>query len=361
MRLIFDSHLDLAWNALSWKRDLSLPLTELNATDQVDDHPSRGRATISLPELRRAGTAVCLATMMARVPYGSSVTVQGSSLDFPNHANAYGFAHSQLAYYRVLAQTDEVRILTNALALQKHWAEWESSPDWQSMPIGIIPAMEGCDAICHPQQAAEWFDAGLRCASLVHYGSSKYEAGTGDDGPVTPDGVALLSEFERLGMILDTTHLCDRSFFQALDHFAGPILASHQNCRSVVPGIRQFSDDQIRLLLERSGILGIAFDAWMLYPGWERGVTDRAVVSMESAADHVDYICQLAGNHQQVALGTDLDGGYGTEQTPVGLDCYADLQNLADIFAKRGYSAAAIDAIFGKNWLSFFEQHLPQN
>ena len=99
----------------------------------------------------------------------------------------------------------------------------------------------------------------------------------------------------------------------------------------------------------------------MLYPGWERGVTDRAVVSMESAADHVDYICQLAGNHQQVALGTDLDGGYGTEQTPVGLDCYADLQNLADIFAKRGYSAAAIDAIFGKNWLSFFEQHLPQN
>ena len=297
---------------------------------------------------------------MARVPYGSTVAIQGSSLDFPNHASAYGFAHGQLAYYRALDQANEIQILVDATALQAHWSRWETSQDWDQLPVGVIPAMEGCDAICHPQQAGEWFSAGLRCASLVHYGSSKYASGTGDDGPVTAEGIKLLAEFERLGMILDTTHLCDTSFFQALDHFGGPVLASHQNCRAIVPGIRQFSDEQIHLLLQRDGILGIAFDAWMLHPDWERGVTDRSVVSIAAAADHVDHICQLAGDHQHVALGSDLDGGFGTEQTPSGLETFGDLRKLTDILAGRGYSSEAIDAIFGRNWLQFFAKHLPQ-
>ncbi|MCH2141269.1 MAG: membrane dipeptidase [Phycisphaerales bacterium] len=160
-------------------------------------------------------------------------------------------------------------------------------------------------------------------------------------------------------MILDTTHLCDQSFYQALDHFQGPLVASHQNCRALVPGDRQFSDEQIKLILQRDGLLGTAFDAWMLYPNWERGKTSRQVVSIEAAADHIDHICQLAGDAKHICLGTDLDGGYGTEQTPTGLEQYRDLQKLSDILSQRGYPTTAIQDILGGNGFEFFQRHLP--
>ena len=360
MPRLFDTHLDLAWNAVSWKRNLRLPLAELNQIDgQFDDHPSRGRVTISFPELRDAGLAICLGTMMGRVPYGGEVAIHGSSLDFPDHESAYGFAHSQLGYYRALEQAGEVRLLTDAISLAEHWNAWQDESRWPNLPLGLIPAMEGADAICRPSQAAEWFAAGLRCVSLVHYGSSQYAAGTGDDGPVTAAGIELLKEFDALGMILDTTHLCDQSFYQALDHFQGPLVASHQNCRALVPGDRQFSDEQIKLILQRDGLLGTAFDAWMLYPNWERGKTSRQVVSIEASADHIDHICQLAGDAKHICLGTDLDGGYGTEQTPTGLEQYRDLQKLSNILSQRGYSTAAIQDILGGNGFEFFQRHLP--
>ena len=361
MPLLFDSHLDLAWNAISWKRNLLAPLDELNASEQhLDDSAARGKATTCFPEMRRGDVAVCLGTMMARVPYGDVPQVHGASLDFPDHWSAYAFARSQLAYYQVLAAESELKIITRSDELHQHWDAWTETDKHDALPVGIIPAMEGSDAICFPEQAQQWFDHGLRCASLVHYGRSKYAAGTGEEGPVTEEGLQLLDEFARVGMILDTTHLCDTSFFQAIDRFDGPVLASHQNCRSLVPGQRQFSDEQIELIVQRRGLLGIALDAWMLYPGWERGKTDRSVVSIDAVADHIDHICQLAGNSRHVAFGSDLDGGFGTEQTPTGLDSIADLQKLDAILSERGYDREAIRGIFGENWLRFFAEHLPE-
>jgi membrane dipeptidase len=360
MPLLFDSHLDLAWSALTWKRDLLRPLREMNCLDaQVDDHPARGRATVCLPEMRRAQVAVCLATLMGRVPYGSSAAAHGGSLDFPRHENVFAFAQGHLAYYRILAERGHLRLLSNRAQLQQHWRDWQAATDTIEPPIGIILAMEGSDAICEPEQAEIWFACGLRCASLVHYGSSRYASGTGDDGPLTASGRQLLDQFARLGIILDTTHLCDQSFFQAIDYFAGPVMASHQNCRALVPGERQFSDEQVQRLLTRKGVVGIAFDAWMMYPGWERGRTQRDVVSIAAAIDQIDHVCQLAGNDSQVAIGSDLDGGFGTEQTPTGLDSIADLQQLAPLLSQRGYSDESIERIFGGNWLRFFGEHLP--
>jgi membrane dipeptidase len=360
MPLLIDSHLDLAWNALSWKRDLLLPLPELNRIDaDQDPHPARGHATVSLPELRRGQVAVCLATLMGRVPYGETINVHGNSLDFPRHENVFAFAQGQLAYYRILELRGEVRWLRDRHQLQQHWQAWQTAGDRAAQPIGIIIAMEGSDAICEPEQAELWYQDGLRCASLVHYGSSRYASGTGDDGPLTACGRKLLDEFARLGIILDVTHLCDQSFFEAIDHFAGPVLASHQNCRALVPGQRQFSDEQLRRVLDRDGVIGIAFDAWMMYPGWERGKTSREVVAIGAAVDHVDHLCQLAGNDRQVAIGSDLDGGFGTEQSPTGLDSIADLQRLAPLLSQRGYSDESIARIFGGNWLRFFSEHLP--
>jgi membrane dipeptidase len=82
-------------------------------------------------------------------------------------------------------------------------------------------------------------------------------------------------------------------------------------------------------------------------------------VPLAAAADHIDHICQLAGNANHVAFGTDLDGGFGTEQSPGGLDTIADLHKFESILAGRGYSDADIDRIFHGNWLQFFLRALP--
>ena len=353
MRNIIDSHLDLAWNALEWKRDLTLPLDELNGREEgLSDVKFRGNATISFPEMRHGRIGLCVATLMARVPYSTNKPIYSACLDYPSHDIAYAAAQGQLAYYRQMEARGEMRICHKVTDLDELWSQWEVGETTDRLPpIGVIIAMEGSDGIVEPQQAEAWYEDGLRCASLVHYGCSAYAAGTGEEGPLTEAGRQLLAEFERLGIILDTTHLSDTSFFEAMDLYTGIVIASHQNSRALVPHQRQFSDEQFRLIIEREGVIGVAFDAWMLGPGYQYGKTSRDAVDIESAADHVDHLCQMAGNVQHVAIGSDLDGGFGTEQCPAGLESIADLQKLDPIFSARGYSDADIDAIFHGNWL----------
>lgn len=361
MTPIIDSHLDLSWNAFSWGRDITAPLQTINAAERhMTDERARGKATTCLPELRRAGVTVCLATVLARAPRFHEPPSEGylrTRLDHPNQEIACAVARGQLAYYRQLEQRGEVRFLCSRADLGVHWAAWSQTSDHS--PIGLILAMEGADPITSPGELERWWNDGLRSLGLVHYGHGRYATGTGVDGPLTPQGIDLLREMRRVGMILDVTHMADESFFEALDCFDGPVMASHNNCRALVPGQRQFSDEQIRLLLERDAVIGVAFDAWMLYPGWEIGCTNREVVELAAAADHIDHICQLAGNCDHVAIGSDLDGGFGTEQTPVGLDSIADLQKLVGILAHRGYKPDSIDGIFHGNWLRHFLRHLP--
>jgi len=361
MRRIFDGHLDLSWNALSWDRDITLELDALNRSEQgMTDHPGRGRATTTLPEMRRGGVAACQATLLARAKPGARRPDGSSrlSLDFSNQEIASATARGQLAYYELLERRGLLRMIRTASELDAQWRSWAEDP--AETPIGTILAMEGADPIVDIGQAAAWWNLGLRSVNLAHYGKSRYAVGTGDDGPLTPDGILLLKEFEQLGMILDATHLSDTSFFQALDQFSGPVLASHNNCRELVPHQRQFSDEQLKLLIERDAVIGAALDAWMLAPGWVKGKTTRDVVTLEAVADHIDHICQISGDSTHAAIGSDLDGGYGTEQTPLGLDRISDLQDLGGMLTARGYSPEAIDGIFHGNWLRFFSRNLPR-
>jgi membrane dipeptidase len=358
LKLLIDAHLDLAWNALSFNRDLTQPLDTLNRIERgMTDHPCRECATVSLPELKRGGVAVCLGTVLAR-SNPDIQAVERTNLDHRSPVIAYAAGQGQLAYYKMLARQGHVEVIGTAEALNQHWSRCSKEGE-TDVPLGLILSMEGTDPILTPDDAHRWWDDGLRVAGLCHYGRSTHAVGTGDNGPLTEAGIELLHEFDRLGMILDVTHLSDQSFDQALETFSGPVLASHSNCRALVPDERQFSDGQLKRLIERGAVVGTAFDAWMLHPGWERGKTPPGVVGMKAAADHIDRVCQLAGNTDHAAIGSDLDGGFGTEQTPHDLSTIADLQKLGHILAERGYSDADVDAILHGNWLRFFRQYLP--
>ncbi len=360
MRPIFDAHLDLSWSALQWGRDLTQPLDAVRAAEaHMTDHPARGRGTVSLPEMRAAGIGVCLATLLARAkpdvcpPSGFT----RRDLDFRTQSMAYAMAHGQLAYYRALEQSGHLRFVRTRADLTNHWRAWTAAP--ASEPLGIILAMEGADPIITPDQADEWFAAGLRCVGLAHYGQGAYAMGTGGEGPVTPAGRELLRHFQRLGMIVDLTHCGEPGFFEVLDQFSGPVHASHNMCRALVPADRQFSDQQLRALIDRGAVIGMAFDAWMLQPGWKIRGEDNPPVPLTAVADHIDHICQLAGTARNVGIGSDLDGGFGNEQTPHDLPTIASLQSLSSILQSRGYTDADVDAIFHGNWLRFFSQSLP--
>jgi membrane dipeptidase len=373
-RLLFDAHLDIAWNAVSFDRDQLRPVSELRANEAGMTGKARGRCTVSLPEMRTARVGVCLATVLARaLPKTLPAMAEGlgaagvrrhgpvilrEDLDYANQTIACAAARAQLAYYELLEQQGHLRQIRDAETLDAVWKLWQEDEKTPA-PIGYILSMEGADPIIEPSQAQWWWDHGLRTACLAHYGPSAYAMGTGGDGPLTPRGRELLQEFDRLGMILDLVHTADEAFEQAMGLFSGPVFVSHGNCRALVPHDRQLSDEQIRQLIERGGVIGVVADAWMMVPNYEKGPGPKPAVTLAHLADHIDRICQLAGNTRHAAIGSDLDGGFGTEQTPTDLDTIADLQNLAPLLAARGYSDADIDAIFHANWLRFFREALP--
>ncbi len=356
--IVFDAHLDLAWNAIDWNRDLWLPVNDLRAREKatsIEEFKARGHGTVSFPELRIAQVATFIATLLPRLYRPSLIP---AIQRYASMEAAYAASMGQLAYYRVLEAAGKLRWIKDWPTLERHLNEWMAPKALQStVPLGFILSMEGADSILSPDQVHHWYDAGLRIIGPAHYGVSPYVHGTGTVGGLFPQGPALLKEMERVGMILDVTHLSDQCFDESLDIYGGPVLASHHNCRALVPDQRQLTDDQIKRLIKRGAVIGAALDAWMLYPGWVRGTTTPkdAGVSLETYVDHIDRVCQLAGNARHAAIGTDLDGGFGTEQTPYDLDTIADLQTVPKILRQRGYKEIDVEAIMHGNWLRFFK------
>lgn len=348
--LLIDGHLDLAMNALNWNRDLKKSVSEIRKSEAGMKGKGREMNTVSLPEMRKGEVCTCLATLIARVRRGK---VSG----YASKEIAYAAAHGQFAYYKILETQGLIRMIRSGTDLALHIEGWVKSPE--QTPIGIILSMEGADPILGPSQLEYWWDIGLRVLSLTHYGENDYAHGTGSRGGLKPLGRELLEAMASLGMVLDVTHLAEESFWDVLKVFEGHIIASHNNCRALVPGDRQFSDEQLKALIDRDAVIGVALDAWMLYPGWVKGVTSNEVVSLEAVVDQIEHVVDLAGDTRHVAIGSDLDGGFGKEQCPRDLDTIADLQKIPSILEKRGYSDQDIRNVMYENWLRKLDEALP--
>ena len=366
--LIFDIHLDLSMNAMQWNRDLRWSLERIRRWEgQMTDHVDRGNNTVCFPEMHKGNVGLCVATLLGRhSPYFHKLP----GLSSPEQAWAQ--TQGQLAWYRVMTELGEMTPITNVAELDAHVELWKSSPPCDDgtayvveskkqpgkLPIGFVLSLEGADSIVTLDYLERSYNNGLRALGPAHYGPGRYADGTDSAGPLHPTGKELLKEMQRLGIILDVTHLCDQTFWDALDVYEGPLWASHQNCRTLAPWNRQFADDQIKAMVERDGLLGMAFDAIMMVPGWRylKSKPEDFQLKIERICDHVDHICQLAGSARHVCIGTDLDGGYGTEQTPMDLNSIADLQTLPGLFLARGYSEDDIEGFMHRNAVDFLRR-----
>ncbi len=365
---VFDVHLDLSMNALEWNRDQRWSQERIRRWEQhMKDKVDRGNNTVCFPEMRRGRVGLCVATQIARhAPYFHKLPGWNSP------EQAWAQTQGQLAWYRAMEEAGEMVQIHSRAELEKHLDQWLKSPPCDDgtpyvvesrkqqarPPIGYVLSLEGADSLVTLKHLERSYADGLRALGPAHYGPGVYAHGTDATGPLPARGRDLLKEMERLGIILDVTHLCDECFWDALDCYHGPLWASHQNCRTLAPWNRQFADDQIKAVIERGGVLGMAFDAIMMVPGWVhlRSRPADFQLKIERICEHIDHICQLAGNARHVGIGTDLDGGYGTEQTPTDLNSIADLQKLPELLRGRGYSQSDIEGIMWRNFVEFLRR-----
>ena len=337
-------------NAMEWNRDLRLPVKAIREREvHLSYKPDRGKNTVSFQAMRAGNIGLCMATQIARY------VKEGNPLPgWHSPEQAWAQTQGQLSWYRAMESQGELVQIKTIEQLEKHLDLW-SNPADSRRPIGYILTLEGADSIVDFDYLEHAYQQGLRAIGPAHYGPGTYAQGTNATGGIGEKGKVLLKEMERLNIILDVTHLCDESFWEALDTFGGPVWASHNNCRSLVQHPRQFSDDQIKALIQRDAVIGIALDAWMLVPGWKKGISlpHEMDAGLTSAVDHMDHICQLAGNARHIGIGTDLDGGFGKEQSPADLDTIADLQKFIPLLKERGYSEIDIENIMHGNFLRF--------
>ena len=349
MKFIFDAHLDLSMNALEWNRDLTRPIEEINLKEKfLNDKPDRGNATVCLPELRNGNIGLCVATLIARY-----VKPKNKLPGWNSPYQAWAQTQGQLSWYRAMEEKGEKVQITNNRDLNKHLATWKENK--LNSPVGYILSLEGADSILSMEHLEIMHKKGLRAIGPAHYGPGTYAFGTDSDGKIGEKGKRLLKKIEELNLILDVTHLSDISFWESIETFNGPIWASHSNCRSLVPNKRQLSDDQIKVLISKGAIIGMALDAWMMVPNWKRGVTDpiKKRLFLEKIIDHIDHVCQLSGNSNHVGIGSDLDGGFGKEQCPQDINSIADLQKINKLLKKRGYENEDINKILSQNFINF--------
>ncbi len=351
--LIFDAHLDLALNGVDWNRDLRCDVSELRAQEKAAGMTEAGRcgSTLSFPELRHGEIRVCLSTLLARQEREIN-----HSFGWSSPATCYAMAHAHLAWHRAMERAGYLRGIRTKDDLKAHFADCEKRPE--TTPLGFIQTMEGADPLLVPDTIDEFHEHGLRAIGLTHYGPNRYGGGTLSEVGLAVDAIPLLKRISELGITVDVTHLSDVAFWQLLDRFDGRIHASHQNSKRLAPWQRQFSDEQYQAVIERNGVIGIALDVIMLQPGYVRRQSE-VTVTIERAVENIDIVCQIAGNAKHVGIGSDLDGGYGVEQTPSDLDRISDLQKIPEMLRKRGYAESDIEGIMHGNWRRFFSEALP--
>jgi membrane dipeptidase len=340
-------------NAMEWNRDLRKTVFEIREREKgLNDKPDRAKGTVAFPELRKGNIGLVVATQIARY------VAPGNPLPgWHSPEQAWAQTQAQLTWYKIMEECEEMKMIKDLDALEQHVALWMNDTN-DPKPIGYILSLEGADSLISLQHIEYAYEYGLRAIGPAHYGPGRYANGTDATGHLNERGKALLKEMERLNIILDATHLCDDAFWDAMEIFHGHVWASHNNCRALVNHNRQFSDEQLKVLIERGAVIGAPMDAWMIVPDWIRGesLPEEMNCDLEQVVDHIDHICQLAGNALHVGIGSDLDGSFGKEQSPYDLETIADLQKIPVLLQKRGYTEEDITNMMHGNWLKFLRK-----
>jgi membrane dipeptidase len=357
--IVFDAHQDIAWNALTFARDYTRSAWETRRLEAEAGSiaPSvNGAATLGLPNwlLGRVGM-VCASIFVspARRAPGAWDT-----LVYNDPRQAYAQAGRQLDYYLRLAdECDRVEVVRDRAELDAVLRTWADGTEVGDHRVGLLMSMEGADPILEPEQAEEWYARGVRAVGPA-WAATRYAGGTGEPGPLTDLGCALLEVMADLGMVLDLSHAAEEAYFQALDRYEGQVIASHSNPHRFCPSDRGLSDRMIAAMAEREGVIGIVPYNAFLKPGWKLGRDRKDAVHMADLIAAIDHVCQVTGSARHVGLGSDFDGGFGYEHIPEEMDTVADLWAVGAALDERGFTPEDVEAVLSGNFLRVFRAAL---
>ena len=363
---IVDSHQDLAWNILSFGRDYLRSAYETRQIEKGSLTVERnGDTLLGWPEYQQAEVALIFATLFS-TPARWAFDWETNSYKGPKEAQR--LYRQQLDLYHRLTDDhpEKFRFVRSASDLDEVLASQREAitapiSNGRGYPVGLLPLMEGTDCILDFGELEEWWDMGLRLIGPAWAGT-RFCGGTKEPGPLTAEGRSLLAAMADHGFVLDLSHMDEPAVLESLDTYPLHIAATHANCLALMPEYefnRLLSDRVIYGVIERDGIIGVVPFNTFLKDGWLIGKSNREEVSLERLVDHIDHICQLAGDARHVGIGSDFDGGFGLQSTPKEIDTIVDLQKLVPLLLSRGYSDEDAAAILGGNWTQFLYRSLP--
>ncbi len=351
--MLFDAHEDLAWNMLTFGRDYTRSAHETRRLEaESGSHAPKvnGNTLLGYPDYLRGQVGIVFGTLFA-----APLRRKSGKWDTPVYADAdeaHRIYRQELGLYHRLTEEhpDKFRLLRTRGDLNAHIAEWKQKPADAAKPVGLVVLMEGAEGVRSPDELPSWWEDGLRIIGLAWAGT-RFCGGTGEPGPLTDEGRALLRGMADVGFLLDISHMDPEAAREAMETYAGDVIASHANPAALLPesnSNRFLPDDVIDALAARDGVIGIVPYNRFLDATWKPG---DPRLPLEKVVEHIDYICQRTGSSRHVAIGSDFDGGFGVEMVPEGIDTVADLQKLAPLLEARGYTNSDIAAIFAHNWL----------
>ena len=362
MPYLIDAHEDLAWNWLCFKTDYSRPIQEIRASESGEIEKRRDGSTLfGMDAYRKGQVALVFGTFfMAPKKYSSG---DWDIATFETNREYASLVSRSADYYRMLADQhpDKFRRVFNRSDLTAVLEPYKKDSS-QEKQVGIINLIEGAEGLGSMEELEEWWQMGARVLGPVWAGT-RFCGGTLEGKAFSSEGHELLQALSSIGYILDVSHMNDVSIATSLDEYKGTVIATHANCRWLLknpPNQRHFSEENVRRMVERGGVIGVMPYARFLRTDWDH--RDPAhQVTLEDLANHVDAICQIAGSSDNAAIGTDFDGGFGWPCVPEDVNSIADMQKLASILQKRGYTLNQIEAIFHGNWERILYQALPES
>ena len=358
--LIIDAHQDLAWNMLTFGRDYRRTVNETRELEKDSIAVKKVSQNLLGWDAYQSGKVALICATLFACPIRWKEG-DWDVMSYTNTDEARRLYMQQLEAYRGLweAAPDQFSPVTTKSEMHGVLAPWQEAPD-EEHPVGMVLLMEGAECLRQMDELQEWWQAGVRLIGPA-WGGTRFCGGTKEPGPLTKEGYALLDGMAELGFILDLSHMDHQAAHQALDHYDGPLLATHANANALLKGAdtnRHLPDSVIEGILERQGMIGVVFYNVFLQAGWKRG-DPRELVPLSKVVEQIDYICQMAGDARHVGIGSDLDGGFGLDTVPDGFNNLADLHDLAPMLKEKGYTDEDITAIFGANWLRMLESSLP--
>lgn len=340
----FDAHLDLAYLAENG-RDMHTGLKDCRGRYQP--------AAVTLPSLAQGRVTRCLGTVFTEATDPTNADSETGAFTYPfdDADAAYRAGMRQLLLYRTWHEAG----LISRIPLRGQAEEPSDAP----LRLGVL--VECADPITTPDELDQWVEMGVVAIGLAWWHQSRYAGGNGTDhhkpgNGLTDLGRSMVKRMDDLGVVHDLSHLSQRAVDDLLEATDKIVMASHSNCRAFMgdpdskPNQRHLSDDTIREIARRGGVIGLNLLGDFVTPDMKKG--ERAKIS--DCVRHIEHICEIAGSPNHVGLGSDMDGGFGADGLPEGINTPSDLTIITDALATGGWNDQDIHAFAHANWERFW-------